>query len=102
MLLPRLARYTVGIVAVGSRRYIDWLEVLHRYVGNSYGRLHSLHVIRHHNLRELVLMTPMILTQLRRAICVVTYHMDCLGPPHRYACRRRHQQQKRISHCADL
>ncbi|ETW80431.1 Mechanosensitive ion channel [Heterobasidion irregulare TC 32-1] len=35
MLLPRLARYTVGIVAVGSRRYIDWLEVLHRYVALS-------------------------------------------------------------------
>ncbi|EPQ57543.1 hypothetical protein GLOTRDRAFT_74415 [Gloeophyllum trabeum ATCC 11539] len=30
--LPRIARATVGIVAVGSRRYIDWLDVLHRYV----------------------------------------------------------------------
>ncbi|KAI0344847.1 hypothetical protein BDW22DRAFT_1326420 [Trametopsis cervina] len=32
MLLPRLVRLTVGLVAVGTRRYIDWLEVLHRYV----------------------------------------------------------------------
>ncbi|KAI0081214.1 hypothetical protein K474DRAFT_1588143 [Panus rudis PR-1116 ss-1] len=32
MILPRIARYTLGVVAVGTRRYIDWLEVLHRYV----------------------------------------------------------------------
>ncbi|CAL1707549.1 unnamed protein product [Somion occarium] len=32
MMLPRLARYTLGVVAVASRRYIDWLDVLHRYV----------------------------------------------------------------------
>lgn len=32
MLLPHVARYSVGIVAVGTRRYIDWLDVLHRYV----------------------------------------------------------------------
>jgi small-conductance mechanosensitive channel len=31
-ILPPLARKTVGLVAVGTRRYIDWLEVLHRYV----------------------------------------------------------------------
>ena len=32
MMLPRVARYTVGVVAVGTRRYIDWLDVLHRYL----------------------------------------------------------------------
>ena len=32
MLLPRVARVTLGLVAVAARRYIDWLEVLHRYV----------------------------------------------------------------------
>ncbi|KAI0699236.1 hypothetical protein BC835DRAFT_1268062 [Cytidiella melzeri] len=32
MMLPRLARMTLGLVAVGARRYIDWLEVLYRYV----------------------------------------------------------------------
>ncbi|KAH9963910.1 Mechanosensitive ion channel-domain-containing protein [Russula dissimulans] len=32
MILPRIARYTIGVVAVGSRRYIEWLIVLHRYV----------------------------------------------------------------------
>ncbi|KAH9058802.1 Mechanosensitive ion channel-domain-containing protein, partial [Lactarius vividus] len=32
MILPRLAKHTVGVVAVGSRRYIDWLGALHRYV----------------------------------------------------------------------
>lgn len=32
MILPSIARATVGIVAVTTRRYIDWLEVLHRYV----------------------------------------------------------------------
>ncbi|KAN0132094.1 Mechanosensitive ion channel domain containing protein [Lactarius tabidus] len=31
-LLPHIAKYTVGVVAVGSRRYIEWLEALHRYV----------------------------------------------------------------------
>ncbi|TFK54216.1 hypothetical protein OE88DRAFT_1624688 [Heliocybe sulcata] len=30
--LPHIARASVGVVAVGSRRYIDWLDVLHRYV----------------------------------------------------------------------
>ncbi|KAI0785645.1 Mechanosensitive ion channel-domain-containing protein [Abortiporus biennis] len=32
MILPHIARNTVGVVAVGTRRYIDWLDVLHRYV----------------------------------------------------------------------
>ncbi|KAI0305411.1 hypothetical protein B0F90DRAFT_1808688 [Multifurca ochricompacta] len=32
MLLPRIVRHTVGVVAVGARRYIDWLGALHRYV----------------------------------------------------------------------
>ncbi|KAI0092959.1 Mechanosensitive ion channel-domain-containing protein [Irpex rosettiformis] len=32
MLLPRVARVTLGLVAFGARRYIDWLEALHRYV----------------------------------------------------------------------
>ncbi|KAI0768432.1 hypothetical protein BC629DRAFT_1583550 [Irpex lacteus] len=32
MIFPRVARVTVGLVAVGARRYIDWLEALHRYV----------------------------------------------------------------------
>ncbi|KAI0063682.1 hypothetical protein BV25DRAFT_1801709 [Artomyces pyxidatus] len=32
MLLPSLVRATVGVIAVGTRRYIDWLEALHRYV----------------------------------------------------------------------
>ncbi|KAI9449408.1 Mechanosensitive ion channel-domain-containing protein [Lactarius psammicola] len=32
MILPHLAKHTVGVVAVGSRRYIDWLGALHRYV----------------------------------------------------------------------
>ncbi|KZT26735.1 hypothetical protein NEOLEDRAFT_1131748 [Neolentinus lepideus HHB14362 ss-1] len=31
-ILPHIIRVTVGVVAVGSRRYIDWLDVLHRYV----------------------------------------------------------------------
>ncbi|KAI0051242.1 hypothetical protein FA95DRAFT_1485872 [Auriscalpium vulgare] len=31
MMLPRIIRATVGIVAVGTRRYIEWLEALHRY-----------------------------------------------------------------------
>ncbi|KAF9654005.1 hypothetical protein BDM02DRAFT_3086356 [Thelephora ganbajun] len=29
---PSFLRRTIGLVAVDSRRYIDWLEVLHRYV----------------------------------------------------------------------
>ncbi|KAI0268803.1 hypothetical protein BC834DRAFT_923155 [Gloeopeniophorella convolvens] len=32
MVLPHLVRQTVGVVAVGARRYIDWLAALHRYV----------------------------------------------------------------------
>ncbi|OBZ67098.1 putative MscS family protein C2C4.17c [Grifola frondosa] len=32
MVLPRVARHTIGVVAVGSRRYIDWLDALYRYV----------------------------------------------------------------------
>ena len=32
MVLPSIARATLGIVAVASRRYIDWLDALHRYV----------------------------------------------------------------------
>jgi hypothetical protein len=31
MVFPRIARYTVGAVAVGTRKYIDWLAVLYRY-----------------------------------------------------------------------
>ncbi|TDL26257.1 hypothetical protein BD410DRAFT_784344 [Rickenella mellea] len=31
-LLPHVGRHTVGVVAVASRRYIDWLGALHRYV----------------------------------------------------------------------
>jgi len=31
-MLPAVVRATIGVVAVASRRYIDWLEVLHRYV----------------------------------------------------------------------
>ena len=40
-LLPHIAKHTVGVVAVGSRRYIDWLEALHRSVtiSDSYGLL---------------------------------------------------------------
>ena len=33
--LPSVLRHTVGLVAIASRRYIDWLEVLHRYVALS-------------------------------------------------------------------
>ncbi|KAI0001284.1 Mechanosensitive ion channel-domain-containing protein [Russula compacta] len=32
MILPRIAKHTVGIVAVGARRYIQWLALLYRYV----------------------------------------------------------------------
>ncbi|KAJ7096303.1 Mechanosensitive ion channel-domain-containing protein [Mycena epipterygia] len=32
MILPRVIRRTVGLVAVGTRRYVDWLQALHRYV----------------------------------------------------------------------
>jgi hypothetical protein len=31
-ILPPILRHTIGLVAVNSRRYIDWLEVLHRDV----------------------------------------------------------------------
>ncbi|KAJ7188245.1 Mechanosensitive ion channel-domain-containing protein [Mycena filopes] len=32
MIFPRIIRWTVGTIAVGTRRYLDWLQVLHRYV----------------------------------------------------------------------
>lgn len=32
MILPSIVRHTVGVVAVGARRYIDWLGALRRYV----------------------------------------------------------------------
>ncbi|KAJ7647318.1 hypothetical protein FB45DRAFT_1100411 [Roridomyces roridus] len=32
MIVPRIIRKTLGVIAVGTRRYLDWLEVLHRYV----------------------------------------------------------------------
>jgi len=32
MILPRIARHTIGVVAVGARRYIDWIGVLYRSV----------------------------------------------------------------------
>jgi hypothetical protein len=32
MIFPRIARHTIGVVAVGSRRYIDWIGVLYRSV----------------------------------------------------------------------
>lgn len=31
-IIPTIIRWTIGLVAVGTRRYIDWLEVLNRYV----------------------------------------------------------------------
>ena len=32
MVFPRIVKSTIGVVAVGSRRYIDWLDALHRYL----------------------------------------------------------------------
>ncbi|KIM30449.1 hypothetical protein M408DRAFT_66234 [Serendipita vermifera MAFF 305830] len=32
MLLPKVLRYTIGVVAIGTRRYIEWLSAIHRYV----------------------------------------------------------------------
>jgi hypothetical protein len=32
MVFPRIARHTIGVVAVGARRYIDWLGALYRSV----------------------------------------------------------------------
>ncbi|KAI0280986.1 Mechanosensitive ion channel-domain-containing protein [Russula aff. rugulosa BPL654] len=32
MILPSIARHTIGVVAVGARRYIDWLGALRRYI----------------------------------------------------------------------
>jgi hypothetical protein len=32
MVLPLIAKHTIGVVAVGARRYIDWLGALYRYV----------------------------------------------------------------------
>ncbi|KAJ7170538.1 Mechanosensitive ion channel-domain-containing protein [Mycena crocata] len=32
MILPRVIRRTVGIIAIGTRRYLDWAQALHRYV----------------------------------------------------------------------
>ncbi|KAI0000574.1 Mechanosensitive ion channel-domain-containing protein [Russula vinacea] len=32
MIFPHIARNTIGVVAVGARRYIDWLGALYRYV----------------------------------------------------------------------
>ena len=32
MILPSIARHTIGVVAVGARRYIDWLKALRRSV----------------------------------------------------------------------
>lgn len=32
LMLPGLLRASIGVVAVSSRRYIDWMAVLHRYV----------------------------------------------------------------------
>lgn len=32
MIFPRVLRSTIGVVALGTRRYIDWMEVLHRSV----------------------------------------------------------------------
>ncbi|KAH8827980.1 Mechanosensitive ion channel-domain-containing protein [Flagelloscypha sp. PMI_526] len=34
-LLPSVVRHTVGVVAVASRRYIDWLGALHRYANQT-------------------------------------------------------------------
>ncbi|KAI1796400.1 Mechanosensitive ion channel-domain-containing protein [Ganoderma leucocontextum] len=31
MILPKFLRNTFGVVVVGTRKYIDWIEVLHRY-----------------------------------------------------------------------
>ena len=32
LVLPYIARHTIGVVAVGARRYIDWLKPLGRYI----------------------------------------------------------------------
>jgi hypothetical protein len=32
MILPSIVRHTIGVVAVGARRYIDWLGALYRSV----------------------------------------------------------------------
>ncbi|KAG6874479.1 hypothetical protein C0995_010389 [Termitomyces sp. Mi166 len=32
LIIPSILRFTIGTVAVGTRRYIDWVAVLHRYI----------------------------------------------------------------------
>ncbi|KAG8964489.1 hypothetical protein FRC03_001740 [Tulasnella sp. 419] len=32
MVLPKLLRWTIGVAAVSTRHYIDWLNALHRYI----------------------------------------------------------------------
>jgi len=31
-IMPHILRSTIGVVAVATRRYIDWIQVLHRYI----------------------------------------------------------------------
>ncbi|KAF8070126.1 Mechanosensitive ion channel-domain-containing protein [Lyophyllum atratum] len=32
LIMPAILRSTIGVVAVGTRKYIDWLHALHRYI----------------------------------------------------------------------
>jgi hypothetical protein len=46
MILPRIARHTIGVVAVGARPYIEWFGVLYRYVFRLYWSHRGRHLSR--------------------------------------------------------
>ena len=67
MIIPRILRNTVGVVIVASRKYIDWLEVLHRYASLTSAAISG---------------ASLILWQICRLLCVVVSHLDFLEPTH--------------------
>lgn len=61
--MPVIIKATVGVVAVGTRRYIDWMQALHRCV-------RAIHTTK--------VLADQLSTQIHCAILVDTGNMDCV------------------------
>jgi len=65
---PTIIRGTIGVVAVSTRRYIDWMQALHRHV---------FHFIS----RTLCLTSKPHIYQIYRNFCMDASHVGVLHAP---------------------
>jgi hypothetical protein len=88
MLLPHIARHTLGVVAVGARHYIDWLGVLRRSV--LVFMIIKVHVADIHAI--------FFLFQIRCLVCLELDHLDSVESTHYQPENSPDFVKKRASH----